>query len=64
MQNLFLRIYKYVKHSTTDYSKALWKMEAELKFEAVAPQIHASSGKKKKKNTHNKKTPAILLSMY
>jgi len=50
MQNLFLRIYKYVKHSTTDYSKALWKMEAELKFEAVAPQIHASSGKKKKKN--------------
>lgn len=27
----------------THYSKALWKMEAELKFEAAAPQIYASS---------------------
>lgn len=45
MKNLFLCIYKYVKCSTRDYFKALWKMEAELKFKAAAPQIHAKQNK-------------------
>lgn len=39
---MFLCTDKYVEYLATDCSKALWRPEVELKFEGVAPQIHAN----------------------